>query len=118
MDMVMEDKDGPTTIEGLYFKLLTNVDIGSKRFLTNKVDRSVTGLIAQQQQCVGPLHTPLSDYALISSSLMSNDKGIFSGVASAIGEQPYYGFVDVYSMVEKTLGEMLLNLVWVVISNF
>ena len=38
-----------------YFRLL---DVGSKRFLTNKVDRSVTGLIAQQQ-CVGPLHTPL-----------------------------------------------------------
>jgi hypothetical protein len=28
--------------------------VGSKRFLTSKVDRCVTGLVAQQQ-CVGPL---------------------------------------------------------------
>lgn len=37
--------------------------VGSKRYLTNKVDRCVTGLIAQQQ-CVGPLHTPLADVAV------------------------------------------------------
>ena len=43
------------------FRLLS---VGSKRFLTNKVDRSVTGLIAQQQ-CVGPAHTPLSNYGLV-----------------------------------------------------
>ena len=43
------------------FKLVLNdIAVGSKRFLTNKVDRSVTGLIAQQQ-CVGPIHTPLSN---------------------------------------------------------
>jgi len=32
-----------------------------------KVDRSVTGLVAQQQ-CVGPLHTPLADVAVIALS--------------------------------------------------
>lgn len=42
--------------------------VASKRFLTNKVDRSVTGQIAQQQ-CVGPLHTPLSDVAVTVISL-------------------------------------------------
>lgn len=40
-------------------RVLRLVSVGSKRFLTNKVDRCVTGLIAQQQ-CVGPLHTPLA----------------------------------------------------------
>jgi phosphoribosylformylglycinamidine synthase len=44
-------------------RVLRLLDVGSKRFLTNKVDRSVTGLIAQQQ-CVGPLHSPLSDVAV------------------------------------------------------
>lgn len=39
--------------------------VSSKRYLTNKVDRCVTGLIAQQQ-CVGPLHTPLADVAVTS----------------------------------------------------
>ena len=40
-------------------RVLRLLSVGSKRFLTNKVDRSVTGLIAQQP-CVGPLHTPLA----------------------------------------------------------
>ena len=35
-------------------RVLRLPSVASKRFLTNKVDRSVTGLIAQQQ-CVGPL---------------------------------------------------------------
>ena len=43
------------------------VSVSSKRHLTNKVDRSVTGLIAQQQ-CVGPLHTPLSNFAITATT--------------------------------------------------
>lgn len=35
-----------------------------------KVDRSVTGLVAQQQ-CVGPLHTPLADVAVTALSHFS-----------------------------------------------
>jgi phosphoribosylformylglycinamidine (FGAM) synthase-like enzyme len=35
-------------------RVLRLLSVGSKRFLTSKVDRSVTGLIAQQQT-VGPL---------------------------------------------------------------
>lgn len=45
-------------------RVLRLLSVGSKRFLTNKVDRSVTGLIAQQQ-CVGPLHIPAADVAVI-----------------------------------------------------
>ena len=41
--------------------------VASKRYLTNKVDRCVTGLVAQQQ-CVGPLHTPLADVAVTALS--------------------------------------------------
>lgn len=47
------------------FRRFTNADIF--RYLTCKVDRSVTGLIAQQQ-CVGPLHTPLADVAVVALS--------------------------------------------------
>ena len=38
--------------------VVRRLSVGSKRFLVNKVDRSVTGLIAQQQ-CVGPLQLPV-----------------------------------------------------------
>lgn len=48
-------------------RVLRLPSVASKRFLTNKVDRSVTGLVAQQQ-CVGPLHTPLADAAVIALS--------------------------------------------------
>ncbi|XP_049852782.1 uncharacterized protein LOC126334343, partial [Schistocerca gregaria] len=40
--------------------VLPHVEVGSKRFLTSKVDRSVTGLVVQQP-CVGPLHVPVAD---------------------------------------------------------
>ena len=65
------------------------LSVGSKRFLTNKVDRSVSGLIAQQQ-CVGQYHTPLSNFGLISQSYFPNKNGIFTGCVTSIGEQPIF----------------------------
>lgn len=69
--------------------------VGSKRFLTNKVDRSVTGLIAQQQ-CVGPFHTPLANCAVTAQNYMS-----VTGTAIAIGEQPIKTLIDPAAMVRK-----------------
>lgn len=66
------------------------MQIGSKRFLTNKVDRSVTGLVAQQQ-CVGPLHTPLADVAVLAHSHFPVKGGVVTGTATSIGEQPIKG---------------------------
>lgn len=68
-------------------KVLSVMSVGSKRFLTSKVDRCVTGLIAQQQ-CVGPLHTPLSDYACTTISHFG-----FNGIATSIGTQPSKGLI-------------------------
>lgn len=58
------------TVSAALQRVLRLASIGSKRFLTNKVDRCVTGLVAQQQ-CVGPLHTPLSDVAVTALSHFS-----------------------------------------------
>ena len=52
---------------GALERVLCLPSVGSKRYLTNKVDRSVTGLVAQQQ-CVGPLLTPLADVAVVALS--------------------------------------------------
>jgi phosphoribosylformylglycinamidine synthase len=118
--------NGSQDVRDIFNNILSSVDVGSKRFLTNKVDRSVTGLIAQQQ-CVGPLHTPLSNYCLYTSSHFPNDKGLYSGCASAIGERPYFQFHSksadhildpIEIMVMKTIEEMLFNLVWVAIDSF
>lgn len=67
------------TVAAALDRVLRLVDVGSKRFLTNKVDRSVSGLVAQQQ-CVGPLHTPLADVAVLAQSHFG-----VTGVATAIG---------------------------------
>ncbi|VDM61489.1 unnamed protein product [Angiostrongylus costaricensis] len=45
------------------------------RYLTCKVDRSVTGLIARQQ-CVGPLHTPLADVAVVALSYFDKVRAV------------------------------------------
>eukprot|EP00929_Paragymnodinium_shiwhaense_P025741 TRINITY_DN15505_c0_g1_i1.p1 TRINITY_DN15505_c0_g1~~TRINITY_DN15505_c0_g1_i1.p1 ORF type:complete len:1364 (-),score=425.91 TRINITY_DN15505_c0_g1_i1:547-4638(-) len=95
--------------------VLRLVSVCSKRFLTNKVDRSVTGLIAQQQ-CVGPLHTPLADFACIAQSHLCN-----SGGATAIGEQPLKGLSgdteSCHAMARLTVAEALTNLAWVKIDK-
>jgi len=85
------------------FRLLS---VGSKRFLTTKVDRSVTGLIAQQQ-CVGPLHTPLADVGVIAQSHFA-----LTGVATAIGEQPIKGLLCPKRMARLSVAESLTNLVF------
>uniref|UniRef100_A0A672QG19 Phosphoribosylformylglycinamidine synthase n=1 Tax=Sinocyclocheilus grahami TaxID=75366 RepID=A0A672QG19_SINGR len=79
--------------------------VASKRYLTSKVDRSVTGLVAQQQ-CVGPLHTPLADVAVVALSPFS-----LQGAATAIGEQPIKGLVSPGAGARMAVGEALTNLV-------
>ncbi len=91
--------------------VLRQLSVCSKRFLTTKVDRSVTGLIAQQQ-CVGPLQLPLSDFAMISQSHFPDAKGRFSGAAIAIGEQPIKGIINPSAMARLSVTEALTNIVW------
>ncbi|XP_043393135.1 phosphoribosylformylglycinamidine synthase isoform X3 [Chelonia mydas] len=80
--------------------------VASKRYLTNKVDRSVTGLVAQQQ-CVGPLHTPLADVAVVALSPFET-----VGAATALGEQPLKGLIDPGAGARLAVGEALTNLVF------
>lgn len=91
--------------------VLSLVAVGSKRFLTNKVDRCVGGLIAQQQ-CVGPLQAPLADFALTTVSHFSH-----AGIASSIGTQPLKGLLDPAAMARMCVAEALSNLVFVKISE-
>lgn len=90
------------------FKLIS---VGSKRYLTNKVDRCVTGLVAQQQ-CVGPLHTPLADYGMIALSYTD-----LVGAATSIGTQPIKGLIDSKAGARMAVGEALTNLVTYIYLN-
>ncbi|MBT8345915.1 MAG: phosphoribosylformylglycinamidine synthase [Desulfofustis sp.] len=92
----------------LVFKL---VSVGSKRFLTNKVDRAVTGLIAQQQ-CCGPLQLTVADSAVIAQTHFG-----LTGVGTAIGEQSIKMLVDPAAGARMAVGESLTNLASVVVED-
>jgi len=91
------------------FRLLK---VGSKHFLTRKVDRSVGGLSAQQQT-VGPLQLTLADCAVTARSFFDT-----KGIATAIGEQPVKGLVKTEAGGRMSLAESLTNLVWAPIEGF
>ncbi len=97
--------DGISVMDALE-RVLRVLSVGSKRFLTNKVDRSVTGLIAQQQ-CVGPMGLTLSDVAVVAQSHFST-----RGIAISIGEQPIKTLIDPSRMARLAVTEAITNLMW------
>lgn len=92
-------------------RVLRLPSVCSKRFLMTKVDRCVTGLVAQQQT-VGPLQLPLSDVAVIAQTYTD-----LTGGACSIGEQPIKGLLDPKSMARLAVGEALTNLVWAKVTS-
>jgi phosphoribosylformylglycinamidine synthase len=99
------------SVEGALSRVLRNLAVGSKRFLTNKVDRSVTGLIARQQ-CCGPLQLTVGDVAVIAQSHFG-----LTGAATSIGEQPIKLLVNPKAGARMAVGEALTNIVWAQISR-
>lgn len=99
------------TVAGALQNVLRLVSVGSKRFLTNKVDRAVTGLIARQQ-CCGPLQLTVSNVAVVAQSHFGK-----TGIGSAIGEQSIKMLVDPAAGARMAVGEALTNLVWVKIED-
>lgn len=92
------------TFKNLGKLVLSDLDVCSKRFLTSKVDRSVTGLVAQQQ-CVGPLGVPLSNY---SANMLSYSD--VKGSCSSIGEKPLLGLFSEKLQAQYSLVEMITNM--------
>uniref|UniRef100_A0A170Z574 Phosphoribosylformylglycinamidine synthase n=2 Tax=Triatoma infestans TaxID=30076 RepID=A0A170Z574_TRIIF len=99
------------TIEAALDRVLRHPSVCSKRFLTNKVDRCVTGLIAQQQ-CVGPLHTPIADFAITALSMYNT-----VGTVTSIGEQPIKGLLCPKAGARMSVAEAISNLVFAKIST-
>lgn len=97
---------GELSVREALDRVLRLVSVGSKRFLTNKVDRSVTGLIAQQQ-CVGPLQITLSDVAVVAQSHFA-----LTGTAISVGEQPVKTLLNPAAMARMSVAEALTNVMW------
>jgi len=100
-----------TTVSSALDRVLRLLSVGSKRFLVHKVDRSVTGLCAQQQ-CVGPLQLPLANVGVTAHSHFSS-----TGTAVACGEQPIKGLIDSAAMARMTVMEAMTNLMWAKLSS-
>lgn len=101
---------GITVMDSLR-RVLRLPSVGSKRYLTTKVDRCVTGLVAQQQT-VGPLQITLADTAVIAQSYTD-----LTGGACSIGEQPIKGLLNPKAMARLAVGEALTNLVWAKVTS-
>ncbi len=99
------------TVRDALDRVLRLVSVGSKRFLVNKVDRSVTGLIARQQ-CAGPLQLTVADVAVIAQSHFG-----LTGAAISIGEQPVKGLISPAAMARMSVAEAVTNIVWAKVSG-
>ncbi|MCQ2111028.1 MAG: phosphoribosylformylglycinamidine synthase [Bacteroidaceae bacterium] len=78
--------------------------VACKDWLTNKVDRSVTGKIARQQ-CQGPLQLPLSDCGAVALDYRGN-----TGIATSIGHAPQAGLADPEAGSVLSVAEALTNI--------
>lgn len=104
------------TVQEMLHLVLMLLSVGSKDHLTSKVDRSVTGLIAQQQ-CCGALQLPMADVAVIAQSYFPNDLGKHTGGATSIGEKHMEMIIEPASAARMTVVEMLTNMASARISN-
>ena len=80
--------------------------VACKDWLTNKVDRSVTGKIARQQ-CQGELQLPLSDCGVVALDYRGE-----KGIATALGHAPQAALANPEAGSVLAVSEALTNLVW------
>ena len=80
--------------------------VACKDWLTNKVDRCVSGRVAKQQTA-GPLQLPLNN-----CGVMALDYNGKEGVATSIGHSPVSALVDPVAGSKNSIAEALSNIVW------
>ena len=93
-------------LKGYLKRVLQLEAVASKDWLTNKVDRSVTGKIARQQ-CQGKLQLPLSDCGVVALDYRGR-----KGIATAIGHAPQAGLANPEAGSVLSVAEALTNIVW------
>jgi phosphoribosylformylglycinamidine synthase len=113
---VLEDRYKPYRFDALnynaediYFyinEILQLEAVACKDWLTNKVDRSVSGRVALQQ-CAGAIQLPLNNLGITALDY----RGI-KGIASAIGHAPVAGLIDSRVGSRLSVAEALTNILW------
>ena len=93
-------------IEEYLERVLQLEAVACKDWLTNKVDRSVTGKIAHQQ-CQGEIQLPLSDCGVVALDYRGK-----KGIATALGHAPQAGLASPAAGSVLSVAEALTNIVW------
>lgn len=105
----------PKYFQELLIKYLKNVlsleSVACKDWLTNKVDRCVTGKVAMQQ-CVGEIQLPLNNLGVMALDFTSN-----KGIATSIGFSPIVSLVDEKKGAKFSLLKSLTNIIWAPIKS-
>jgi len=87
-------------------QILQLESVGCKDWLTNKVDRSVTGKIAKQQ-CAGELQLPLNNLGAVAIDY----QGV-KGIATSLVHAPAEGLISPTNGSQLPIAEALTNIVW------
>ncbi len=113
---ILEDQYKPYKFSALQYNLsdvyayinevLQLEAVACKDWLTNKVDRSVTGRVALQQ-CVGAIQLPLNNLGITALDY----RGV-KGIASALGHAPVAGLIDSRVGSRLSVAEALTNILW------
>ncbi len=113
---VISDQTSQNTFEPLTYEkhkiqeyiesLLQLEAVACKDWLTNKVDRSVTGLVALQQTA-GELQLPLNNLGIVALDYQGE-----KGIATSIGHAPGVALIDAEAGSRMSIAEALTNLIW------
>src|SRR5699024_2461210 len=87
-------------------KLLRLEAVASKDWLTNKVDRCVSGRVAKQQTA-GALQLPLDHCGVIVVDYHGKE-----GIATSTGHSPISGLINPVAGSKNSITEALTNIVW------
>jgi phosphoribosylformylglycinamidine synthase len=98
-------------IEGYIKDVLKLESVACKDWLTNKVDRCVTGKVAKQQT-TGPIQLPLNNVAVMALDFKGE-----KGIATSIGHAPVSALIDPKAGSELSIAEALTNIVFAPIQD-
>jgi len=93
-------------IEDSIKKVLSIEAVACKDWLTNKVDRSVTGRVAKQQ-CAGSVQLPLNNLGAMAIDFQGKE-----GIATSLGHAPVAALIDERKASRIAIAKALTNIVW------
>lgn len=95
----------PEKLDEYLRSVLSLEAVACKDWLTNKVDRSITGKIARQQ-CQGEIQLPVSDCGVVALDYRGE-----KGIATSIGHAPQVALIDSAAGSVMAVAEALTNIV-------